>query len=114
MIVAEWPQRHKVVGGQFGDRDYVRGAVARVNKSNRVHLSRVFTSKNDGLDKLAVSVGFRLKDGRVWVLGATIPTDASTSGGGLSQERASGTSSVAFRAVSPCSITRCREVGVIL
>jgi hypothetical protein len=90
MIVAEWPQRQRVVGGNFGKRDYVRGAVARADRigPDRVHFSRVFTSKNDGLDKLAVSIGFRLKEhAGVWVLGATIATDANLGLGGLHDER---------------------------
>jgi hypothetical protein len=81
VIRAELPQRHQVVGVDFRDRDYVRGAVARTGRSGsqRVHYSRVFTSKNDGLDKLAVSVPFFPfgKAGPVYVLGATIPTDAN-------------------------------------
>ncbi|MBO0700043.1 MAG: protein kinase, partial [Zavarzinella sp.] len=86
IIRAECPQRHRVVGGDFRDRDYFRGARARADRpeGERVHLSRVFTSKNDGLDKLAVSVPFRLKSGGpVWVLGATVPTDATLGVGGL-------------------------------
>ena len=75
VIRAELPQRHQVVGGDFRTRDYVRGAVARagLSGSDRVHFSRVFTSKNDGLDKLAVSVPFypKGKPGPVYVLGAT-------------------------------------------
>ena len=61
VIRAELPQQHRVVGIDFRDRDYVRGAIARAaySGSKRVHFSRVFTSKNDGLDKLAVSVPFR-------------------------------------------------------
>jgi hypothetical protein len=91
VIRAEWPQRRQVVGGNFRDRDYYRGAEARAGMSGpeRVHLSRVFTSKNDGLDKLAVSVPFfpRGKPGPVYVLGATIPTDATLGLGGLNDER---------------------------
>jgi hypothetical protein len=52
-------------------------------------LSRVFTSKNDGLDKLAVSVPFfpKGRPGPVYVLGATVPTDATLGLGGLNDER---------------------------
>jgi hypothetical protein len=85
-IRAEWPQQGKVVGENFRHRDYFRGAQARADRAEgeRVHLSRVFTSRNDGLDKLAVSVPFRLsQDGPVWVLGATVPTDATLGVGGL-------------------------------
>jgi hypothetical protein len=84
-IRAEWPQRRKVVGENFRDRDYFRGAQARADRpDDRVHLSRVFTSKNDGLDKLAVSVPFRLTpNGPAWVLGATVPTDATLGVGGI-------------------------------
>ena len=91
IIRAELPQRHQVVGVDFRDRDYVRGAVARAGKSgpDRVHFSRVFTSKNDGLDKLAVSVPFYPKGrpGPVYVLGATIPTDANLGLGRLNDDR---------------------------
>jgi serine/threonine-protein kinase len=84
VIRAESPQRRIVVGDNFAGRDYFRGAVARANADNRVHLSRVFTSKNDDLDKLAISVPFRIDDkGDVWVLGATVPTDATLGLGGL-------------------------------
>lgn len=88
-IRAEAPQQHRVVGGDFSGRDYFRGAVARAGREDRVYLSRVFTSKNDGLDKLAVSVPFRPagENGSVWVLGATVPTDATLGLGGLHDER---------------------------
>jgi hypothetical protein len=89
-IRAEWPQRRKVVGDDFHERDYFRGAVARSSRkeAERVHLSRVFTSKNDGLDKLAVSIAFApAKGGGWWVLGATIPTDATLGLGGLHDDR---------------------------
>jgi hypothetical protein len=54
-----------------------------------VHLSRVFTSRNDGLDKLAISAPFRPAgpDGPVWVLGATVPTDARLGLTGLHDAR---------------------------
>jgi serine/threonine-protein kinase len=91
VIRAEWPQRRQVVGGHFGDRDYFRGAVARADRPDRerVHLSQVFTSKNDGLDKLAVSVPFRPagEKGPVWVLGATVPTNRSLGLDTLHDER---------------------------
>ncbi len=88
-IRAESPQRNIVVGGNFAERDYFRGAAARANRPDRVHLSKVFTSKNDGLDKLAVSVPFRPSGGKgpVWVLGATVPTDATLGLGGLHDDR---------------------------
>ncbi|MSR52416.1 MAG: serine/threonine protein kinase [Gemmataceae bacterium] len=82
-IRAEWPQQRKVVGMNFAGRDYFQGAQARVRQAQRVHLSRVFTSKNDGLDKLAVSVPFEPATGVIWVLGATVPTDSSLGLGGL-------------------------------
>ena len=89
VIRAEWPQRQQVIGLNVRDRDYFRGAMARADRPDRVHLSRVFTSKNDGLDKLAVSVPFRPKGkgGPVYVLGATIPTDATLGLGGLHDDR---------------------------
>lgn len=90
-IRAEWPGGNRVVGQNFRDRDYFRGAVARADRTGRerVHLSRVFRSRNDGLDKLAVSVPFRPggPGGPVWVLGATLPTDADFGVGGLHDER---------------------------
>lgn len=88
-IRAELPQQHKVVGGNFAERDYFRGAIARAKRWDRVHLSKVFTSKNDGLDKLAVSVPFypNGEDGPVWVLGATVPADATLGVGGLHDDR---------------------------
>jgi hypothetical protein len=88
-IRAESPQRNIVVGENFAKRDYFRGAVARANRVDRLYLSKVFTSKNDGLDKLAVSVPFRPQgeNGPVWVLGATVPTDATLGLGGLHDDR---------------------------
>jgi serine/threonine-protein kinase len=90
-IRAESPQNRTVVGENFATRDYFRGAQARASNrgGERVHFSRVFTSKNDGLDKLAVSVPFRPagSQGPVWVLGATIPTDSTLGLGGLHDER---------------------------
>jgi len=84
-IRAEWPQEGKVVGKNFKDRDYFKGARARAKQTQRLHLSRVFLSKNDKLDKLAVSVPFQPAgpDGPTWVLGATVPTDSSLGLGGL-------------------------------
>jgi eukaryotic-like serine/threonine-protein kinase len=89
IIRAEWPQRRLVVGIDVRNRDYFRGAVAKAGGSSRVHLSRVFTSKNDGLDKLSVSVPFypKGKPGPAYVLGATIPTDSSLGLGGLHDDR---------------------------
>jgi tRNA A-37 threonylcarbamoyl transferase component Bud32 len=91
VIRAEWPQSNRVIGQNFRHRDYFRGAVARADRTgrDRVHLSRVFQSRNDYLDKLAVSVPFRLPngDGRVWVLGATLPTDTDLGVGGLHDDR---------------------------
>jgi eukaryotic-like serine/threonine-protein kinase len=90
-IRVELPQQHVVVGGNFSERDYFRGAQGRADRpgGERLHLSRVFTSKNDGLDKLALSVPFRPPsvNGEVWVLGATVPTDATLGLGGLNDER---------------------------
>jgi eukaryotic-like serine/threonine-protein kinase len=87
-IRVEVPQTNKVVGENFAERDYFRGAVARADSENRVYLSKVFTSKNDGLDKLAICVPFRLAaNGPVWVLGATVPTDADLGLGGLHDDR---------------------------
>jgi serine/threonine-protein kinase len=77
---AIWPEKDRIVGTRFADRDYFAGARERAGRPEpeQVHLSRVFPSKNDHRDKLALSVAFRVSgpgDGREWVLGASIPTD---------------------------------------
>jgi eukaryotic-like serine/threonine-protein kinase len=78
LLRAIWEDNPKIVGMNFAYRDYYRGARMRAGREGleRVHLSRVFTALNDGLDKLAVSVSFRpTAGGPAWVLAATIPTD---------------------------------------
>jgi serine/threonine-protein kinase len=72
----------RVVGVRFFNRDYFQGALRhryeRVPR-DRVHLSRVYRSQNDGLDKLAISCAV-LAEGpneRPWILAATITTDAT-------------------------------------
>jgi hypothetical protein len=72
----------RVVGVRFSNRDYFQGALRhryeRVPR-DRIHLSRVYRSQNDGLDKLAISCAV-LPEGpnkRPWVLAATITTDAT-------------------------------------
>lgn len=91
VIRAEWPQRQRVVGVNVRDRDYFHRAVTRTGPSgpDRFYLSRVFTSLNDGLDKLAVSVPFRPNGPGTpaYVLGATIPTDATLGLEGLNDDR---------------------------
>jgi eukaryotic-like serine/threonine-protein kinase len=72
----------RVLGVRFSSRDYFQGALRhryeRVPR-DRIHLSRVYRSQNDGLDKLAISCSV-LPAGpnkRSWVLAATITTDAT-------------------------------------
>ncbi len=72
----------RVLGVRFFNRDYFQGALRhryeRVPR-DRIHLSRVYRSQNDGLDKLAISCAV-LPEGpnkRSWVLAATITTDAT-------------------------------------
>ena len=72
----------RVLGVRFSSRDYFRGALRhRYERAprDRIHLSRVYRSQNDGLDKLAISCSV-LPEGpnkRSWVLAATITTDAT-------------------------------------
>ncbi len=72
----------RVLGVRFFNRDYFRGALRhRYERTprDRIHLSRVYRSQNDGLDKLAISCAV-LPEGpnkRPWVLSATITTDAT-------------------------------------
>jgi hypothetical protein len=76
-IRAEFPPG-QVEGKNYRGRDYFHRAVGYADRAgrDRVHVSRVFTSENDGLDKLALSVPFRPggPGAPVWVLGATITT----------------------------------------
>jgi hypothetical protein len=75
---AIWPENADLVGTNFAHRDYYRGAQSRADRKGaaRVYLSRVYRSPTDGLDKMAVSIGFRPSTAKgVWVLAATIPTD---------------------------------------
>lgn len=75
-ILAITPEVKRVAGFDLHERDYFQGALARVNRvgRERVHLSRVFSSRNDHLQKLAISIPFQpTPGGPVWVLAATIP-----------------------------------------
>jgi serine/threonine-protein kinase len=67
----ENPERRERFTSSFSGRDYfVRARV------DRVHVSRVFRSRNDGLDKLALSIRFQLRGtNEPWVLAATVTTD---------------------------------------
>jgi len=73
---------NRVLGVRFSNRDYFQGALRhRYERAarDRIHLSRVYRSQNDGLDKLAISCAV-LPQGpnkRSWVLAATITTDAT-------------------------------------
>lgn len=70
-IRAIWPTDPQVLGQQFADRDYFRRA-----RPGRVHVSRVFHSRRDGLDKLALSIRFQPRNSNEsWVLAATVTTD---------------------------------------
>lgn len=72
----------RVLGVRFSSRDYFHGALRHHQESaprDRIHLSRVYRSQNDGLDKLAISCPV-LPEGpskSPWVLAATITTDAT-------------------------------------
>jgi hypothetical protein len=70
-----------VAGRTFQGRDYFHGALRHADREglDRLHVSRVYTSENDGIDKLALSLPLKPDglDGEVWVLGATITTDRS-------------------------------------
>ena len=57
MARAPWPTPPPLVR-HLHDRDYFRGAAARVGKSglDAVHISRVFTSMSDGRNRFAISV----------------------------------------------------------
>jgi eukaryotic-like serine/threonine-protein kinase len=75
-VRATWPPDPKA-GTQdvpplgFIERDYFVRA-----RPNRVHVSRVFKSRRDGLDKLALSIRFQLSESKEWwVLAATVTTD---------------------------------------
>jgi hypothetical protein len=79
-IRAEFP-RGTVEGKNFQGRDYFHRTLGYADRTGRdaVHVSRVFESENDGLDKLALAVPLRPvgPGSPVWVLGATITTDSS-------------------------------------
>jgi serine/threonine-protein kinase len=65
----------KVVGETFADRDYFKGVARHLSQlpgSDQIHVSRVFHSKHDRKDKLAISCPVVKSDG--WVLAATITT----------------------------------------
>ena len=73
-IRVERSQQHVVVGGNFSEpRLLPWGCDSERTGSeggSRLHFSKVFTSKNDGLDKLALSVPFHPQGvgGPIWVL----------------------------------------------
>jgi serine/threonine-protein kinase len=75
-IQAIWPpdpksQAPDVLAQTFPDRDYFVRA-----RPGQVHVSRVFRSRRDGLDKLALSIRFQLSGSKEWwVLAATVTTD---------------------------------------
>ncbi len=75
-IQAIWPpdpksQAPDVLAQGFSDRDYFARA-----RPGRVHVSRVFRSRRDGLDKLALSIRFQVRGSQEWwVLAATVTTD---------------------------------------
>lgn len=82
----------RVVGVRFSSRDYFQGALRHCYERaprDRIHLSRVYRSQNDGLDKVAISCSV-LPEGpnkRPWVLAATITTDATLGVGSLHDAR---------------------------
>lgn len=62
----------------FAGRDYYQQAIAKANTVglDRVHVSRVFKSENDQLDKLALATAFRpTNNDELWVIVATLTTD---------------------------------------
>lgn len=69
------------VDENYSPRDYFQGAIRHARRSgrDRIHISRVFVSAVDGLDKVAISVPFHPNgpEGKPWVLAATLTTDAS-------------------------------------
>ena len=70
-IRAIWPPDPDAVGQNFAVRDYFVSA-----PRGRVHVSRVFRSRRDNLDKLALSTRFRPPGAKAdWVLAATVTTD---------------------------------------
>jgi serine/threonine-protein kinase len=82
----------RMVGVEFSGRDYFHGALRHDEESaprDRIHISRIFRSENDGLDKVAFSCPVKpLGRGRdSWVLAATITTDATLGLDGLHDQR---------------------------
>jgi serine/threonine-protein kinase len=57
ILVADTVDNPSVLGEDFSERDYFRGALAKKGARGRaaVHVSRVYRSKNDGLWKFAIS-----------------------------------------------------------
>ena len=86
------PPVRRMVGVEFSGRDYFHGALRHDEESaprDRIHISRIFRSENDGLDKVAISCPVKpLGRGRdSWVLAATITTDATLGLDGLHDQR---------------------------
>ena len=85
IMLADSPDFHEVIGVNFRNRDYFRGALHKSGRTgmDRVHYSRVFRSEHDSLDKFAIAAAVRSDDGKLLgVIVASITTDATL---GLSQ-----------------------------
>jgi hypothetical protein len=80
-MLASSPADPSVLGEDFGGRDYFLGALRRIGEDGpeRVYVSRVYHSENDGLEKLALAVAVRSADKRqpAGVVVVTLTTDAS-------------------------------------
>jgi serine/threonine-protein kinase len=86
------PPVRRIVGVEFSGRDYFHGALRHEEETaprDRLHISRIYRSENDGLDKVAISCPVKpLGRGRdSWVLAATITTDATLGLDGLHDQR---------------------------
>jgi hypothetical protein len=79
-IVAREPagDPQAVVRRKFRDRDYFQGVnrhLSQLEGRDQIHVSRAFHSEHDDMDKVAISCPVVTeRDGRSWVLAATIPT----------------------------------------
>jgi serine/threonine-protein kinase len=93
-MLAVWPDNPRVLGRDFGGRDYFRGALRRARDSagTPVHISRAFLSENDGRYKVVMSAPVRSgPEPGAEVLGvvAASLTTGSALGAGLNDDRRS-------------------------
>src|SRR5262249_23140249 len=90
VVAYSGPDPDRLLGGVFNRRNYFQGALARCREtgSRRVHVSRVFHSESDQLDKFAIAVALRpVNDRPAGVLVGTITTDATLGLGRLHDDR---------------------------